>query len=168
MPEVKQYTMFNGQTTTADGKVDQFVYKSEAQVDKLKAEATKVETVVEVTKMATFALTQATSWDEFAELVPDPNVRLDMANYGLGLAQHSIKKDLMEDENSTAGVDSVYDLLADVQQPKEKRVSDPLASTRRAMRSLWAKLHPGEPEPTEAAINAVLAQFAGAAVETTT
>jgi len=159
-------TFFNLKTTTADGKVDVAEYKSEKQAAELKAEAAKVGTVVEEIKAQTFAVTTATSLDEISQLVPNPDVALGYFNYGLTLAQHNVKRDLMRDAE-WAPVEGVYDLLADVQEPKEKRVADPLSASRRALKALWSKMHPGAEAPTDDEINAVLASFAGAAQEAT-
>ncbi len=163
--KVDQQTFHNLKITTADGKTDVQEYKSEKQATELQAEAAKLGSAVEITKSQTFGVSTADSIDEMLTIVPNAEVALDFFNYGLTLAQHNVKRELMKDAE-WPGVEGVYDLLADVQQPKEKRVADPLASSRRALKSLWSKLHPGEPEPDEAAINAVLAQFAGVATET--
>jgi len=159
-------TFFNLKLTTADGKTDVAEYKSEKQAAELKADAAKVGTQVEEIKAQTFAVTTATSLDEISALVPNPEVALGYFNYGLTLAQHNVKRDLMRDAEWQP-TDGVYDLLADVQEPKEKRVADPLSASRRALKALWSKMHPGAEAPTDDEINAVLASFAGAAQETT-
>jgi phage gp29-like protein len=163
MPKQEQQTFFNLKITSADGKTDVQEYKSEKQVAELKAEAAKVNSQVEETKAQTFIVTQAESLDEISVLVPNPDVALGYFNYGLTLAQHNVKRDLMRDAEWSP-IEGAYDLLADVQEPKEKRVADPLSASRRALKALWSKLHPGAEAPTDEEINAVLASFAGAGV----
>jgi len=163
MPKTENQTFFNLRITSADGKVDTQEYKSEKQTADLKAEAAKVNSVVEETKAQTFVVTQAESLEEISLLVPNADVALGYFNYGLTLAQHNVKRDLMRDADWSP-VEGAYDLLADVQEPKEKRVADPLSASRRALKALWSKLHPGSEAPTDDEINAVLASFAGAGV----
>jgi hypothetical protein len=88
---------------------------------------------------------------------------LSYYNYGLTLAQHNVKRDLMKDSDWQP-TEGTYDLIADVQEPREKRVADPLSASRRSLKALWAKLHPGQEPPTDEEINTVLASFAGAGV----
>ena len=132
----------------------------------MKAEGAKVSSIVEDTKAQTFVVTTAESLDEILQVVPNDEVALNYFNYGLSLAQHNVKRELMKDEEWQP-VEGVYDLLPDVQLPKERRVADPLATARRSLRAMWVKNHPGSEPPTDDAINAVLAQFAGAADATT-
>lgn len=160
MPKVDNQTFFNLKLTSADGKVDTQQYKSEKQTAELKADAAKVGTTVEETKAQTFAVTSAESWDEASLIVPNEKVRLDYFNYGLTLAQHNVKRDLMRDDEWSP-IEGVYDLIADVQEEKERRVADPLSSARRSLKALYAKMHPGAEPPTDDEINAVLAGFAG-------
>lgn len=160
MPQIDNQTFFNLRVTSADGKVDSLEYKSEKQAAEIKADAAKVGSTVEETKAQTFAVTTATSLDEISSLVPNAEVALGYFNYGLTLAQHNVKRDLMRDAEWEP-VEGVYDLLKDVQEPKEKRVADPLSASRRALKALYAKMHPGAEPPTDDEINAVLAGFAG-------
>jgi hypothetical protein len=157
-----QQTFYNLSITSADGKVDTREYKSEKQTTEIKAEAAKLGSTVVDTKVQTFTISQAESVDEILTLVPNPDVALSMFNYGLSLAQHNVKRELMTDAE-WAPVEGSYDLLADVQVAKEKRVSDPLSASRRSLKALWEKMHPGAEVPTDDEINAILAQFAGAA-----
>ncbi len=160
----EQQTFYNLRVTTTDGKVDTVMYKSEKQATDIKAEAAKVGSTVEDSKVQTFLVTRADSVDEILKVTPDPAVALNYYNYGLTLAQHNVKRDLMTDED-WAGQEGAYDLLADVQTLKEKRVADPLAASRKALKALYQKEHPGAELPTDDEINAVLAQFAGAATQ---
>lgn len=164
MSKVDNQTFFNLKQTTADGQVSVAEYVNEKKAAEIKADAAKVGTGVEEIKAQTFAVTSAESWDEASQLVPNEQVRLDYFNYGLTLAQHNVKRDLMKDDEWQP-IEGVYDLLADVQEPKEKRVADPLSASRRALKALYAKMHPGAEVPTDDEINAVLASFAGAAGE---
>jgi hypothetical protein len=161
--KTEQQTFYNLTVTTVDGKVDQQEYKSEKQFNEIKAEAAKVSSTVEVVKAQTFTLSQADSVDEILSVVPNPTVALSFFNYGLTLAQHNVKRDLMRD-SEWQPVDGAYDLLADVQEEKEKRVPDPLSASRRSLKALWAKTHPGAAVPTDEEINAILAQFASVTV----
>jgi hypothetical protein len=163
--KTEQQTFYNLQTTTADGKVDVQEYKSEKQYTEIKEAAAKVGSQVDVLKAQTFTLSQAESVDEILSVVPNANVALGYFNYGLTLAQHNVKRDLMRDVEWQP-IEGSYDLLADVQEEKEKRVPDPLSASRRSLKALWAKLHPGAEAPTDDEINAVLASFAGAASTT--
>ena len=156
-----QATFYNVTVTTADGKVDKREYISEKQFNTLQADAAKVGSSVVVDKAQTFAISTAENVDEILRVTPNADVALSYYNYGLTLAQHNVKRDLMTDAD-WASVDGVYDLLADVQEPKEKRVPDPLSASRRSLKALWTKLHPGAEPPTDEEINAVLASFAGA------
>jgi hypothetical protein len=155
----EQQTFYNLRTTTADGKIDTAEYKSEKQAAEIKAEAAKVGTVVEELKVQTFTVSTAESVDEILQVTPNTDVALGYYNYGLTLAQHNVKRELMKDVDWQP-VDGAYDLLADVQQPKEKRVADPLSSARRGLRALWASAHPGAEPPTDDEINTVLQNFA--------
>lgn len=161
----EQQTFYNLRITSADGKIDTAEYKSEKQANELKAEAAKQGSQVEELKAQTFTVSRADSVDEILSVTPNADVALSYYNYGLTLAQHGIKRDLMTDPDWQP-VDGSYDLLADVQQPKEKRVADPLSAGRRSLRAFWAKNHPGAEPPTDAEIDAVLLQFAGAAQPT--
>lgn len=161
MAKKEQQTFFNIRVTTADGQVSTKEYVSEKQLADIKAEAAKVNSVVEETKAQTFAVTTAESIDEVLSVTPNPEVALSYYNYGLSLAQHNIKRDLMKDEDWEP-TDGVYDLIQDVQEPKEKRVADPLSAARRALKALWAKQHPGAAVPSDEEINSVLAGFATA------
>jgi hypothetical protein len=155
----EQQTFYNLRITSADGKVDSREYKSEKQATEMKADAAKVNSVVEELKAQTFLISTADSIDEILQIVPNPEVALSFFNYGLTLAQHNVKRDLMTDAEWQP-VEGAYDLLADVQEPREKRVADPLSASRRSLKALWAKFHPGAEAPTDDEINAVLAQFA--------
>lgn len=159
----EQQTFYNLRITTADGKVDTQEYKSEKQTSEIKDEAAKVGSTVEEVKAQTFTVSTADSIDEILQIVPNANVALNYFNYGLTLAQHNVKRELMKDAEWQP-VEGSYDLLADVQNEKEKRVSDPLSASRRSLKALWSKLHPGAEPPTDDEINAVLASFAGQAV----
>jgi len=154
----EQQTFYNLRITSADGKVDIAEYKSEKQTEEIKAEAAKKSSTVEELKRQTFIVSRADSVDEILTVTPNPDVALSYYNYGLTLAQHNVKRDLMTD-NDWQPVEGAYDLLADVQLPKEKRVADPLSSARRSMRAFWTKNHPGAEPPTDAEIDAVLLQF---------
>jgi hypothetical protein len=120
---------------------------------------------VETLKTQTFLLSTAENVDEILQVTPNPDVALSYYNYGLTLAQHKVKRDLMLDADWQP-IDGAYDLLADVQTPTEKRVADPMSSSRKALKALWEKMHPGAEAPTDDEINAVLSQFAGAAAPT--
>lgn len=158
----EQQTFYNLRITSADGKVDTAEYKSEKQAAEIKAEAAKVGSTVDEVKVQTFTLSIADSVDEILQVVPNPDVALSYFNYGLTLAQHNVKRELMKDADWEP-VDGSYDLLKDVQTPKEKRVADPLSAARRGLKALWATTHPGAEPPTDDEINAVLASFAGVA-----
>lgn len=159
----EQQTFFNLRITTADGKVDTQEYKSQKQTEEIKAEAAKVGSTVEELKAQTFIVSTADSVDEILTVTPNANVALNYYNYGLTLAQHNVKRELMKDIDWQP-VEGAYDLLADVQDEREKRVPDPLSASRRSLKALWAKLHPGAEPPTDDEINSVLASFAGQAV----
>lgn len=161
--KVENQTFYNLRITSADGKVDTAEYKSEKQAAELKAEAAKVGSTVEELKAQTFGVTTAESIDEILTVVPNADVALSYFNYGLTLAQHNVKRELMKDIDWQP-IDGVYPLINDVQQPKEKRVADPLSASRRALRAVWAQFHPDAEPPTDDEINAVLASFAGGAV----
>jgi|SRR5579859_2050146 len=154
-------TFYNYKVVNPDGKEEIREYKSEKQYNEAVDEAKKSGASIEVLKAQTFDVSTADSIDEIPQVVPNPEVALSYFNYGLTLAQHNVKRDLMtsEDWQPTEGN---YDLLADVQQPKEKRVADPMSSAKRSLKALWAKLNPGAEPPTDDEISAVLAQFAGA------
>jgi hypothetical protein len=158
----EQQSFFNLRTTTADGKIDTQEYKSEKQKTEIEQDAAKVGSTVEVLKAQTFVVSTAESVDEILVVTPNPDVALGYYNYGLTLAQHNIKRELMKDAEWET-VEGAYDLLKDVQQPREKRVADPLSASRRSLKALWAQMHPGAEPPTDDEINAVLASFAGAA-----
>jgi hypothetical protein len=162
MAKQEQQTFYNLRTTTADGRVDTQEYKSEKQKQEMEAEAGKVNSTIEVLKAQTFVVTTAESVDEILSVTPNPDVALGFYNYGLTLAQHNVKRELMKDAEWEP-VEGAYDLIADVQEPREKRVADPLSASRRSLKALWAKMHPGAEPPTDDEINAVLASFAGAA-----
>jgi hypothetical protein len=157
----EQQTFFNLRLTTADNKTEVAEYKSEKQATDIKAEAAKVGTTVEDLKVQTFIVSRADSVDEILSVTPNTDVALSYYNYGLTLAQHNVKRALMTDPDWPAQ-EGAYDLLADVQEPKEKRVADPLSASRKALKALWQREHPGAEPPTDDEINAVLAQFAGA------
>jgi len=162
----EQVTFVNYTSTKPDGTSEPFQYVSEKQLEAAQKEAAAApdadRPTITVTKQQTFAVTRADSIDEILQVVPNADVALDYFNYGFTLAQHNVKRELMKDAD-WPGVDGVYDLVNDVQTPKEKRVADPLAASRRNLKALFAKFNPGAPEPTDDEINAVLAQFAGAA-----
>lgn len=162
----EQQTFYNLRVTSADGKVDTAEYKSEKQAAEIKAEAGKVGSTVEELKAQTFVISTADSIDEILQVTPNPDVALSYYNYGLTLAQHNVKRALMTDPDWPP-VEGAYDLLADVQEPREKRVADPLSASRKSLKALWAKLHPGAEPPTDDEINAVLAGFAGQAAAPT-
>lgn len=154
---------FNVQVTTTDGQISTKEYLSEKQVAEIRAEAAKVGSTVVELKAQTFGVSTAESVDEILQVTPNPVVALSYYNYGLTLAQHNVKRELMKDAEWQP-IEGVYDLLADVQEEREKRVADPLSASRRSLKALWAKLHPGQEPPTDDEINAVLAGFAGQAV----
>lgn len=160
--KTNQVTFYNVTVTTADGKTDERQYISEKQYNDIKADAAKVGSTVVETKAQTFAVSEAESVEEITQIVPNQTVALGYFNYGLTLAQHNVKRDLMRDADWQP-VEGIYDLLADVQEEKEKRVPDPLSASRRSLKALWTKMHPGTEPPTDDEINAVLASFAGAA-----
>jgi alpha-glucuronidase len=162
MPKQEQVTKFNAVVTDAQGNTEAKPYLSEAQLADLKTESAKDSKTVNETKAQTYAITQAESIDDILQCVPDADVALSYFNYGYKLNQQNVMRDLMKDAD-WQGVEGVYDLNQDVQQAKEKRVADPLSSSRRSLKALFAKLNPGAPEPTDEEINAVLAQFVGAA-----
>jgi len=162
MPKVDNETKFNIAIVDGEGKTEVVKYISEKQLAETKADAAKENKQVSETKAQTFAITQAESLDDILQCVANEEVALSYFNYGYKLSQQNVMRDLMRDDE-WAGVEGVYDLNQDVQQPKEKRVSDPLSASRRSLKALFAKLNPGQPEPTDEEINAVLAQFAGAA-----
>ena len=157
----EQQTFYNLRVTTADGQTSTREYVSEKQAGEIKADAAKVNSTVEELKSQTFLISTAESVDEILSVTPNPEVAVGYYNYGLTLAQHNVKRDLMKDTDWQP-IEGVYALLADVQEPREKRVADPLSTSRRSLKALWAKMHPGSVPPTDDEINAVLAQFAGA------
>ena len=166
MAKTEQATFYNFRTTTADGKVDTQEYRSEKQYNNAVEEAKKNGSTIEVLKAQTFEISSAESMDEILQLVPNEEVALSYFNYGLTLAQHNVKRDLMQDVDWPAQ-EGIYPLINDVQLPKEKRVADPLNASRKALRALWEKMNPGSAVPTDEEINAVLQGFAGAATQTT-
>lgn len=163
----EQQTFYNYTITYPDGKVDTETYKSEKQFQEAQNDAKKVNAVIDVTRAQTFEVTTADSLDEIKTLTPNEEVALGYYNYGLTLAQHGAKRDYMRDPNWQA-IEGVYDLLADVQQPKERRTADPLTKSRNSLKALWASTNPGVPLPSDEEINAVLAQFAGASAVSAT
>ena len=158
MPNKRQETFHNFQITTADGKVDAQQYRSDKQLKEAEVEAAKTGAVLETTKSQTFLITEATSWDEAAEIVPIEAVRLEMFNYGLTLGQHNVKRDLMKDADWEP-VEGAYDLINDVQTEKQRRVADPASAARKSIRAMFAKISPGAPEPSDEEINAMLQMF---------
>jgi len=160
-------TFYNYKVTNPDGKEEVREYKSEKQYNEALEDAKKAGATIEVLKAQTFDVSTADSIDEILQVTPNAEVALSYYNYGLTLAQHNVKRDLMTD-SEWQPIEGNYDLLADVQQPKEKRVADPLSSARRSLKALWSKLNPGAEPPTEDEINAVLAQFAGAGTQAAT
>ena len=165
MAKTEQRTFYNLKVTTADGQSQVREYVSEKQYADIKADAAKVNSTVEELKAQTFVITTAESIDEILQVTPNSEVALSYYNYGLTLAQHNVKRDLMKDDEWQP-IEGAYDLVADVQEPKERRVPDPASSARRALKAMWAKMHPGAEPPTDDEINAVLAQFAGASQPT--
>lgn len=161
----EQQTFYNLRVTTTDGQVSTQEYKSEKQMSEIKADAAKVGSTVEELKAQTFTVSTAESVDEILSVTPNADVALGYYNYGLTLAQHNVKRELMKDADWEP-IEGAYDLLKDVQQPREKRVADPLSASRRSLKALWAQMHPGAEPPTDDEINAVLASFAGAAQPT--
>jgi hypothetical protein len=159
-------TFYNYKVTGADGKEEVREYKSEKQYNEAVEDAKKAGAAIEVLKAQTFDVSTADSIDEILTVTPNAEVALNYYNYGLTLAQHNVKRELMTD-NDWQPIEGNYDLLADVQQPKEKRVADPLSSARRSLMALWTKLNPGTEPPSEDEINAVLAQFSGAGAQNT-
>jgi hypothetical protein len=169
MAEQRQITLFNVKTTTADGKVDNTERLTEKQFNKLKEDAAKLNTDVEITKAQTFTMSTASSIDEILQIVPNAEVALAHFNYGLELAQHKVKNDFMDDADQPA-VDGAFDLLSQpgVQEPKTGRApADPALKLKNAMKQLYQKMNPGAPIPsylegvTFDEINAVLASLAG-------
>jgi hypothetical protein len=163
--KTEQQTFYNVTFTTADSKEDQRPYISEAQYQKLSKENTAAGGTEVINKQQTFVITHSDNINEALEITPNEEVANSYYDYGLTLAQHNVKRDLMTDPD-WAPIEGAYDLLADVQQPKERRVPDPLSASRKSLKALWAKLHPGAEPPTDDEINAVLASFAGAAAPT--
>jgi hypothetical protein len=162
MAKTERQTFFNLKITTADGRVDTQEYKSEKQKQEAEAEAAKIPgTVVEVLKAQSFIVTTAENFEDIINVVPNKDVAAGYFNYGLTLAQHNVKRELMKDPEWEP-VEGDYPLIGDVQEAREKRVPDPLSASRRSLRALWAKMHPGAEPPTDDEINAVLASFAGA------
>ena len=162
--KTEQQTFYNVTFTTADGKADSRPYISEAQYQKLSKENSEAGGTETVNKQQTFEITHSDNINEALEITPNEEVANAYYDYGLTLAQHNIKRELMTDPD-WAPVDGVYALINDVQQPKEKRVADPLSASRKSLKALWSKLHPGAEPPTDDEINAVLASFAGAATQ---
>ena len=165
MPQADQQTYVNYTVTAQDGSQTSVKYKSEKQLEDARAEASKSGATIEVTKQQTFELTTASSIDEILSVVPNEKVALSYFNYGLALAQHNVKRELMSDDDWQP-VDGAYSLINDVQTEKEKRVADPTTAAKRSLKALFAKMNPGAPEPTDAEIATVLAQFAGQATQT--
>lgn len=162
MAKQEQQTFYNFRVTTADNQTSTREFASEKQYNEIKADAEKAGSTVEVLKAQTFLITSADNVDEILTLVPNTDVATAHFNYGFTLAQHNVKRELMKDAE-WEGVEGAYDLAKDVQQPKEKRVADPLSASRRSLKALWAQMHPGAEPPTDDEINAVLASFAGGA-----
>jgi hypothetical protein len=162
MAKTEQQTFYNLRVTTADGRVDTQEYKSEKQKQEIEAEAAKASSTVEVLKQQTFIVTTAENFDDILNVVPNKDVACGYLNYGLTLAQHNVKRELMKDPE-WAEVEGAYNLIDDVQEARERRVPDPLNASRKSLKALWAKMHPGAEPPTDDEINAVLASFAGAA-----
>jgi hypothetical protein len=167
MPKQSLVTFHNFTVTTADGKVDKKEYVNDKKLKEAQDEALKVGSTLDVTRSQTFIVTEADTWDEAAALVPLEAVRLEMFNYGLTLAQHNEKRNLMTDD-TWEGYDGAYDLINDVQAEKTKRVADPTSAARKSIKAMWAKFNPGSPEPSDEEINLVLKQFMSAASQTST
>lgn len=168
MPKFENETKFNIVITSADGSTTEPIkYISEKQLADYKTEAAKDQKTVTETKAQTFKITQAESVDDILQCVPNAEVALSYFNYGYKLQQQNVMRELMRDDEWN-GVEGVYDLNADVQTPKERRVADPQAATKRSLRATLVKM--GLPEPTDEELNmalaAMLAQFQQAAAPT--
>ena len=158
MPNTRQETFHNFTITTADGKTDQQQYRSDKQLKDAQEEALKTGAVISDIRSQSFVITEASSWEDAAQIVPIEAVRLEMFNYGLTLGQHNVKRDMMKDENFVEQ-EGAYNLINDVQTEKTRRVADPATAARKSIRAMWAKMAPGTPEPSDADINDMLQLF---------
>jgi hypothetical protein len=166
MPQTEQSTYFNYKITDAQGVEKIERYNTEKQYEKDKLEAAKIGSTIEVLKQQTFIVTLPESDEDFKQLVRNDEARLDMSRYGCSVAQTNIRRTLMNDDTWDEQ-EGAYDLINDVQEPKQGRVADPASKTKRNLIALFKKLNPAAPEPSaddvEKALELMLQSMAAAA-----
>jgi hypothetical protein len=153
MPKTEQVTKYNANVADKEGNVKPELYMSEDSFNKLVAETKATGGDVEATRIQSFTITEAESLDEAASLFPKR--ALEFLNYGARLAQQNVMRDYMRDAE-WAGQEGAYDLLPEVQEPKERTKASP----RDKAISIIAKLakEAGQ-ELDRDAIEKILAQF---------
>lgn len=150
MSETTRVTKYNISYVDAEGKTQAEEYISEAQYEKAAKDLKEKGINVDVTKVQSFVITEATSLDEAASLFPKR--ALEFLNYGAKLNQQNVMRDLMRDSD-WPGQDGDFDLLPEVQEPKEGRSK--MSDKDKAMAKL-AKVYGID----RAQLEAVLSQFA--------
>lgn len=123
----------------------------QTQIDETIKDAEAKGATAELVKTQTFQITQVDNWDEAAELVPNEAARLAQYNRGCVLYQQSARNTFMKDEDQDA-VEGVYDLLQDIQEPKERRKADPKKRILKDFADLGISLTPDQ-------FDSILAQF---------
>jgi hypothetical protein len=166
MPKTEQVTKYNATAIDKNGATilnsegdNPHLYVSEETLNKAK---TKVEAdggQFEVTRAQSFTITEAESLEEAATLFPKR--ALEFLNYGARLAQQNVMRDNMRDEE-WAGVEGSFDLLPEIQEPKERKKASP----RDKAINLLAKIaKDAGKELDRSAIEAILSQFMPATEE---
>lgn len=148
-------TKINAVVTNAEGNATTHEYLSEKQFEELGKEfpADKGFTI-EQTRVQTFSVIEnADSLDDLAQAYPKRAI--EFAVYGARLAEQNVMRDFMKDAD-WAGVEGVYDLLPDVQDPKERKKASP---RDKAINMLLKVAKESGKELDRAAVEAMLAQF---------
>lgn len=152
MAKTERETFYNLAIADAEGNVTTSDYVSEGKKETIEKELGDKGTL-EVTKVQSFIITEAESLDEAATLFPQR--ALEFLNYGARLAQQNVRRDLMRDED-WAGIEGDFDLLPEVQEPKERKKASP----RDKVINLLSKLAKEAGKDVDrSAIEAMLAQF---------
>jgi hypothetical protein len=166
MPQTEQSTYFNYTITDATGKQETHEYRSEKQYERDKSDAAKIGSTLEVLKQQTFVVTLPENDEDFKQIVANDEARNDMQRYGCSVAQTNIRRQLMLDKDWDEQ-EGAYELINDVQEPKQGRVADPASKTKRNLIALFKKLNPAAPEPSpedvEKALELMLQQMSLAA-----
>jgi hypothetical protein len=149
--------------TDASGQSTTERYVSEKQYEKAKLEADKIGSTIEIFKQQTFIVTLPENDEDFRQIVKNDEARNDMQRYGCSVAQTNIRRQLMLDDTWDEQ-EGAYDLINDVQEPKQGRIADPASKTKRNLIALFKKLNPTAPEPNaddvEKALEIMLQQMA--------